>query len=338
MKLDKLQITLIIFLLISGLSGGEYGDSFLRTGVSARSIALGNSIGILDTTETGFLSNPAGLAYQKKIRLGFMYTSQFGLADYNYLGLSFPVFKQPKTSLTVSWIRFQVDDIFYRPDIIKEIPDQLTRRDSVIQFSNKPFQTFKDQEEAIFISLARLVDKSISFGWKYASFDLRLPIGLNFKILRKQLANNKGIGLGMDLGTGIKINANYFWGIYNLGDIYIGLNFRDFFGTTIYWNSKKQDNISPSTAISLAFVQPVKFYKSSLSICTEFDSRYSTFHYGVEFSLLQKIAFRAGVNEKNLAMGVGLKFPFFHKLIRLDYSFKNHDLGAVHRIGGGLVW
>ncbi|HMA62702.1 MAG TPA: hypothetical protein VKP78_08650, partial [bacterium] len=241
------HILIIIATLFSIIKGGEYADSFLRTGVSARAIALGNSLGALDKTETAFLSNPAGLAYQNQIRLGLMYTSQFGLADHNYLGLSFPVWEQPQTSMTISWIRFQVDDLIYRPDILSEVPDQQTRRDSVISLSNSPLKTFQDREEAIYISLAQLLKKKIFLGWKYAAFDLRIPIGLNLKILRKQLADNKGAGLGMDLGTGVKISGRRLFGIYNVGDIHLGLNLRDFFGTTVYWNTKKQDKIPAST-------------------------------------------------------------------------------------------
>lgn len=329
---------LIAIILISITEGGEYADSFLRTGVSARAIAMGNSLGILNTTETGFISNPAGLAYQNKIRLGLMYTSQFGLADHNYLGLSFPIWDQPHTSMTISWVRFQVDDLIYRPDILSEVPDQQARRDSVISLSNSPLKTFQDREEAIYISLAQLLKKKISLGWKYAAFDLRIPVGLNLKILRKQLAENKGAGLGMDVGTGVKISGRRLFGLYNLGDIHFGLNLRDFFGTTVYWNTKKQDKIPLSTVFSMAYSQPLKFYNSTVNIASEIDSRYNTVRYGAEFILLQKIALRAGINAGNPAMGLGLKFNFMNKLIHLDYSFKSHDLGALHRIGGGLVW
>ncbi|MCF7885399.1 MAG: hypothetical protein K9M80_02800 [Candidatus Marinimicrobia bacterium] len=331
-------VSIILMVFITSLFCGEYGDSFLRLGVSARAIAMGNSIGSLDTTETAFISNPAGLAYQDKFRIGIMYTSQFGLADHNYIGLSLPVLKKPQTSLTFSWVRFQVGDLIYRPNILVDISDPEARRDSVISFANKPFSTFQERDEAIFISLARLFNKNISLGWKYANLNLNIPIGLNFKIIRKQLADNRGTGLGLDLGTGLKINGAALTNIYNFGDLYLGLSIRDLLGTTIYWNTKKQDRISRSTIFSLAFAQPLKFYNSILNLCSEIDTRYNTYRLGVEFDLNRKIAFRTGLNDKQAAIGLGLKFHLLSRLIHLDYSFKSHDLGATHRIGGGLAW
>lgn len=328
----------IFIFCFSILYGGEYADSFLRTGVSARAIAMGNSIGALDRTETAFLKNPAGLAYQQNLRVGMMYTSQFGLADQNYLGLALPLWDNPRTSLTFSWVRFQVDDIIYRPDIVGEISDQNARRDSVINFSNSPFKTFQDREEAIYISLARMMKPRISLSWKFADIQLRIPFGVNFKILRKQLYQNKGDGIGMDFGTGLYVNGESLTGIYDFGDIYFGFSWRDFFGTTIYWNTKKQDNISPSTVFSVSFEQPLKFYNSKINICWEYDSKYNALRYGAEYDLFRRLAFRAGLENSKPSLGLGLKFNFLNKFTHIDYSFRNHDLGAIHRIGGGFVW
>jgi hypothetical protein len=155
----------IIFALFARIiSAGEYADAFLETDVSARAQAMARTLGALDHSGTAFASNPAGLAYVQKTQIGFMYTSHFGLANYNYLGLAIPFIG--KSTAAINWIRFGVDDIPIRPDYLNEVTDPAARRDSVIALQNYPLETFNDVEDAIFISYARFQTKSINLGWR----------------------------------------------------------------------------------------------------------------------------------------------------------------------------
>ena len=168
-------ITVLFFTLTQAGYSGEYADSFLELGVSARALAMSNTVGALDFSGTSFFSNPAGLSYLKNRYIGLMYTSQFGLANHNYVGVASPISK--KASVAVSWIRFGVDGIPIRPDILRQIPDQAMRRDSIAALANLPLRTFQDTENAVFISYGRFMSKIVNLGWRYSKFKVEVPLG-----------------------------------------------------------------------------------------------------------------------------------------------------------------
>lgn len=70
-----LIIGMILIGSVGRLVAGEYADAFLELGVSARASAMANAIGALDFSETVFITNPVGISYIRKARLGLMYTS-----------------------------------------------------------------------------------------------------------------------------------------------------------------------------------------------------------------------------------------------------------------------
>ncbi len=325
-------IYLFLFVHTIGYSG-EYADAFLELGVSARSLAMSNTIGAIDTRETAFYSNPAGLAFIRQKRIGMMYTSQFGLADNNYLGYATKLFKN--SALAFSWIRCGIDDILVTPDILKEEPDPAKRKEFVKNQSNFPFT--KNVEEAIFISYSRYVSKIIKLGWSYSKFKIEIPWGMNFKIIRKNLDNLEAYGLGLDIGGRLRVNGEDLFDLKDLGMINIGLNIQDATGTIIYWETKHQDKIAIGPALSFALEQSFEKINLDLNLGMEKNYRYDEkFRYGCELVYQNKVSLRGGIRQSDFTLGLGLDFELLKKRITLDYSFMSHDLGACHRIGGGI--
>jgi hypothetical protein len=334
-KIAVLSVTL--FLLVSHQAyAGKYADSFMELGVSARALAMANTLGALDSTETAFFSNPAGLAYVKDVRIGLMYTSLFGLANHNYLGIAFPISK--KFSMSASWIRFGVDDIPLNPDIFRYVSDPEIRRDSIIALSNSPKKYFQDTEDAIFISFGRYISKIINLGWRYQKFPIEIPLGVNFKIIHKDLYNIEAYGLGIDIGARIRFNGYDVVDVRNLGKVSIGFGLRDVTGTTIYWNTKSQDKIEIGPVLSFAYEQPIDLFDMKLNIAMEKEYRYDDkLRYGAEIVFQEILKIRAGLKNSGLIFGLGLNFKVMNRLVNIDYTFQNHDLGATHRIGGGVT-
>ncbi len=329
-------ILVILFSLIHKGYSGEYADSFLELGVSARALAMSNTLGALDFSGTSFFSNPAGLSYLKNKYIGLMYTSQFGLANHNYVGVASPISK--KASIAISWIRFGVDDIPIKPDILRQIPDQAIRKDSVAALANLPLKTFQDIENAIFFSYSRFMSKIVNLGWRYSKFRVEIPLGINFKIIHKKIYNLDAYGLGVDIGGRLRANGEELFDITNLGNLSVGLSIRDVAGTTIYWNTKHQDLIRIGPVVSFALEQPFEKWHMHLNIGMEKEYRYDDkFRYGAEMILYDRIGLRTGLNKSGLTFGLGLNFKTKGKLFYLDYAFLNHDLGASHRIGGGIT-
>ncbi|MCD6440372.1 MAG: hypothetical protein J7L86_01090 [Candidatus Marinimicrobia bacterium] len=333
----KVRFRIFMLMFVCGIiaQGGEYADSFLETGVSARALAMANATGALDRSATSFSSNPAGLAFVRQTQVGLMYTSQFGLANHNYIGLALPL--SEKSSGAVSWVRFGVDDIPIRPDILREVTDPAARRDSIIALQNYPFKTFSDLEDAFFISYARHISKSVSLGWRYSRFTIEIPWGINFKIIYKKLYNLEAYGIGIDIGGRLCVSGEELFEIKKLGKLNVGLALKDATGTVIYWNTKRQDEIRFYPVFSFGLEQTIEKYHMHLNVGIEKDYRHQDkMRYGLECIVKDKISFRAGINKTGITTGLGLIYKVMNRIINTDYTFFNHDLGATHRIGVGI--
>jgi len=327
-----LVIGCIVFSCTAWLGAGEYADAFLELGVSARASAMADAVGSLDFSETAFLNNPAGLSYIRNPRIGLMYCSQFGLAAHNYLGLALPTGQH--YSLSLSWIRFGVDDIPVLPDIISSIADKTERRDSVISIYDSAVESFSDVENAVFFSLARFNSGIVDLGWRYSKFNLEFPVGVNIKLIHKKYYGMEGFGLGIDIGGRLRVSGEDLFDITDLGMLSVGLALKDITGTTIYWNTKSQDCISLFPVVSFGLEQPIKPLRLMVNFGAEKPYRYhDKTNFGVEIVYANRLALRTGLKNTGLSCGLGLNFKAMKRTINLDYSFYNHDLGASHRVG-----
>ena len=331
--MSRIRTIVSMLLLISMAFGGEYADAFLENGVSARAQAMGNSLGALDQSITSFISNPSGIGYIRSPQIGLMYTSQFGLANHNYAGFAVPIAK--KSTASLNWIRYSVDDIPIRPDILRQVTDPQTRRDSVLALNDYPFDTFNNLEQAIYLSVGHFISRSVNLGWRYSRFTLEIPLGVNFKFIHKKLYNVEGYGLGIDLGGRLRFSGAEVFESSKIGQISIGFALRDVTGTIIYWNTKRQDEIRINPVLSFSFEQPINAYDILLNLGIEKEYRYDDkVRYGLECSIRNRLNIRAGLINSGLTTGIGLNFKAMNHIIRIDYSFLNHDLGATHRVGG----
>lgn len=333
--MGKIRLSLVILQLVIVTYGGEYADAFLENGVSARAQAMGNTLGALDFSLTAFISNPAGLSYVRTPQIGLMYTSQFGLANHNYAGFATPIAR--KSAASLNWIRYSVDDIPIRPDILRQVLDPEARRDSVLALNLSPFDTFNDLEQAVYISFGHLFSRSISLGWRYSRFTLEMPLGINFKMIHKKLYNVEGYGLGIDVGGRIRFSGADVFELSKMGQLSFGYALRDVTGTIIYWNTKRQDEIRLNPLLSLGYEHIFKRFDILLNLGLEKEYRYEDkTRYGLECIIKNRLSIRTGLINSGITVGLGLNFKVMNRLIHIDYSFLKHELGAVHRIGGTL--
>ncbi|RKY43808.1 MAG: hypothetical protein DRP88_08855 [Candidatus Neomarinimicrobiota bacterium] len=331
----KVKFFTVMFLLVAFLFGGKYADAFLDLGVSARSLAMGNSTGAIDTTGTAFVFNPAGIAYVRNFDLNCMYTVNFGMASTSYIGIVKGV--KGGVGFGISWIRFSVEDIPIRPDIFRLVSGEKERRDTVRVISRLPLNTFDDFEDAFFISVGRKFVRYVDFGWRYAKVRVEIPVGLNVKLVRKRLYYLTGNGIGIDLGFRLRMRGKDLFEIRNIGDLVIGFTYRNIGGCTIYWSSRKQDCVEMDRLFSLGFFQPVRRFDSVVVISLQKSQVYNEMTGGIEFGIKRAIYFRAGYSDVGLLLGVGLNFRKFGFLVSIDYALYMHeDLTAAHRVGGGV--
>lgn len=110
----KTYFLVLIIIFVGNFSYGQiakYSNDFLSIGVSAKSIAMGNSTVALTNDATSGYINPAGLiGLRKKYDLSLMHSEYFaGIAKYDYMSAGYKI--DDSSAVAASLIRLGVDDI-----------------------------------------------------------------------------------------------------------------------------------------------------------------------------------------------------------------------------------
>lgn len=328
-KIITAFVVLLSFLLSQETS---YGDAFLNIGASSRSVGLGRSVVALPANVGGYLVNPAATASLPNNTFTGMYVNQFGLAEYYTLGFSHPTKKGYHWGIYA--FNLSVNDIFERPDV-KLITDLESRRDSIRALVAQGFNSFDTRESALIINLSKNIDYDLDLGWSIADIPLRIPLGINVKLLQKDLYQVTGTGIGVDMGGMIILDFDDLFLFDLLGEIAIGLSVNNIVNTRIYWSSEKRDDIPMQLISGIGYFQTFDHLPIKFALLWQQNSIYrGDYQYGAELTLFDVINVRGGFNYDYLQGGIGLTFGNMNYSLGLDYSFSNHALGNAHRIGG----
>lgn len=330
MKTFIVVIILFLSFLLSQETG--YGDAFLNIGASSRSIGLGRSVVALPRNVGGYLVNPATTAFLQNNTFTGMYVNQFELAEYYTLGFSHP------TKNGYQWgiyaLNLSVNDIFERPDV-KFITDLESRRDSIRTLVAQGFNSFNTRESALIINLSKGIEHNIHLGWRFAEIPVKIPIGINIKLIQKDLYQLTGTGIGVDLGGMVFLNLEdiflYDW----LDEFTFGLSLNNVLNTKIYWSSGKREDLPMQLIGGIGYFQTFDHLPIKFTLLWQKNSLYQNdSQYGAELTLFDIVNVRGGFNYGYLQGGVGLTLGNLKHSLGFDYSFSNHNLGNAHRIGG----
>ena len=275
----------------AGLSG-----SFLRVGVTARSIAMGGAFTAEKDHGFSTFYNPAWAAFLVDRQVGLSYSSMS--LDRRLSGLSFATPLPPTAGLGIAWVSAGVTDIQGR--------SSAGEKTTVMQTS----------EDALMVSFAQRILPWFSFG-------------VNIKILQNQLPINesyKGSGIGFDVGLLFKsgksttfglmiqdINSMYNW---DSGDLYAqGRIYSEYF-PTIYRFGTKFNYKSIRVVADAGFITNYRIGKElSEDIFINLMPR-----VGVEYTYQDLYFFRGGLGNGRIAFGWGLEYDsnkksrFSHRL------------------------
>ena len=171
---------LICFMLISTLSliteninakgAGGQAAAFLRLGVGARAIAMGNAYTAITNEVSAIYWNPAGLGLLEQRQFVGMYSVLPLDRQHSFLAYAHPLMHN--LSIAAGWIHFGVSDIDGR------------------DINGNPTGNFNDSENAFLMAA----------GYKIGF----MSIGVTAKYLHHTLANSSASGFSFD--SGIKIN------------------------------------------------------------------------------------------------------------------------------------
>ena len=182
-----LNILLIIF-ISTGVTSSQivkYSNDYLTLGVSAKNIALGNSVVANVNDFSSSYYNPAGLSnLESKYQASLMHSEYFaGIAKYDFAGFSYKL--NDSTGVGISLIRLGVDDI----------QNTLYLYDENGNIDYDRIELFSVADYALFASFGR---KSAIRGLSY---------GVNAKIIfRNQGDFATAYGFGLDIGVQYKLN------------------------------------------------------------------------------------------------------------------------------------
>jgi len=330
------KIIPIFIIVLSFLSSQEtgYGDAFLNIGGSSRSVALGRTVVALPQNVGGYLVNPAATAFLSNNTITGMYVNQFELSEYYTLGFSHPM--KNGYHWGVYGLNSSVNDIFERPDM-KNILDIESRRDSIRTLVAQGFNSFNTRESALIINLSKSIKYNLELGWRFAELPLRIPIGINVKLLQKDLHKVDGKGIGVDIGGMVLINLEQLFIINWIDELAFGISLNNLASTRIYWSSGKREDIPMQLLTGIGFSKSFKSLPIKYTLLMQQNLLYSNeIQYGAELTLFDIINVRGGYNQDYLQGGVGIVFGNLNYSFGLDYSFSNHDLGNAHRIGGTI--
>jgi len=270
-------------------NSGTSGLSFLKFGVGARPVAMGEAFVGLSDGVNSLYWNPSGLRGMKGSAVTFMHDRWFQGITYEFFGAGGNFGPH---SLGVSLALNTTGDILYygnRP-------------------TAEPLGTFSSHDLLLGLTYARTICQ-------------RFDLGITWKWVYEKIYTNTAKGWGGDLGGIYRFTNGLSWGA-TLQNLQPQLKFIS------------QPFPLPTTLrTGLSYAPPwLSFSVVTLDLVKPRDSGYHL-HLGVEYTLLEALALRAGYqtgyDEKRFSTGFGIKYRGYG----IDYAWAPYglDLGKTHR-------
>ena len=308
---------------------GQPGE-FLRYGVNARALAMGQAFTAVSDNANSVYWNPGGLfdIIRDGFSFSFMFSKLYESTSYNFAALAIPL-ELIVSSESESGIAGELKKWNLGFGYLSLTSDDFEGRDQNNQRTGK---IFSDQQSAIYFSLTR------SFAYK----GHRFGIGANYKLLTHKLFDLQSNVPAIDLG--LKFQPEFSW--IEFGAVLQNMNKPDFAFT-----GRGEDIINPSVRFGFAFRPNTdKSIFKALLISTDIvvitpGKKDHDWYLGAEYDLAQlyntvPIKLRFGINSReNFSFGINLDLPnsTFLKsnqvLPKLDWAYLSDDQTSL----GGLA-
>ncbi|MCA9734109.1 MAG: hypothetical protein H6696_05295 [Deferribacteres bacterium] len=279
------------------------------------------------------LWNPAGLAFARRTQGYLSHANLFNdLSVHDFAGVSLEL--GPGLVAGVNWLRLGIDNIPRFSELQRTYYDRLI--DQQYRSDGVPIDYFSDNENAIIFNIAQAYKLNLLLGAGLSPIILpvQFSFGLNLKLLNKNLDSATASAQSIDLGLLIhflEIKQKRFI----LQKFSIGVVLYDMTSTGLNWDtsSEHKDPIAPSFSFGLGYQR--RIFRSAGIFTIAFDKSTRDKNdqkIGLEYLHKGLVAVRAGKYNNGWAAGAGLRL----NKIKIDYAFMGHELGATHRVGGGI--
>lgn len=312
----SIAFLMVIFFAVNihAEGNGGFSGSFLRVGLGARALAMGNAQVATANHGYGIYYNPAALPNLEKRSFSISYSNMSLDRKFNFIGFSLPL--PPFAGASVGWINSGVGDLRAYNSNGEDVGEINHGLNAIYAgFALKIIGlTQKDNQ------LANLSPDLVS-------------IGVAVKILFENLDDNadfkyKGGGFGIDLGLLLRPHKRLALG-YQLKDINASLSSNT---NDLFERGSDLDNNFPLTQ------KAGLFYRTPLNwLGVAYDFEWSNkgenkHHLGAELS--SSIAHgRLGYDNDHFTIGGGLEFRAYKSFyMTLDYAFVDDviDEGVSH--------
>ncbi len=289
--------------------GGQPG-AFLSYGAGARSLSMGKTfVGIADDASATYW-NPAGLATLEKPEITALYASLYEKTGYSFAAGVLPLklaTSDPATEASAGRQRLGTVGL------------------AIVNLSSRGFQ-LRDEynyelgeggvsESAAILSYGTKIPFVVRGSW--------LAVGANLKAVNQNVNGKSDTGYGIDVGA-----------LTTYQKLTIGLSIQNIIASTL---TLVEETDTYPLAATLGF--SYKFFNDSLLTAIDLNktqNRQLKVHLGTEYTLAQLFSIRAGLDETEATLGMGVKWQNYS----LDYAFAYHDawkgyedLGMSHRFG-----
>ena len=292
--------TLAVLLLVSTTlilgQAGQSGLSFLKLGVGARSLAMGEAAVASSNDPSGTYYNPAALRFANNPQVLIMHKEWIQGTQTEFLAASFPL-----GSLSVG-----------ASINATSVPD--------IEIRQRP-----GPAEGFFSARNAAISASAAYG-----IDTSFTIGLSLKYLYEKIFVDETFGVGGDLGATYQSPWDMMFGLSlsNIGAMRKLRNEVSKLPTTIRFGAARTESIS-SLDGSMVFAADI------VSILPEKNTHLLLgleFNYKETFAI--RTGFMSGYESRNFTAGAGIRYDIFK--IDYAFVPLKLDLGTTHTFSLGL--
>ena len=286
-----LLVGIVLALLPGAVQAAWNAGNYLKFGVGARPLSMGNAFVAIADDATAVYWNPAGLTLTTKTRLFVSYAERFGqgVIDQN-AGVAFHWRKRQYLGFAVSM------------SSVGGIKSSIERDGNGRPIVSGTF----DDNEVVMMG---------SFGYEFSDL---VSFGVTGKYFTHELNGKTASGVGADIGFLVR----------PLPLLTLGLNAQNINRPRMKWQTETDhfDRVPANYKLGGAyFVVPDKL-RVSADINVP-DSDDMEMDFGAEYTMNEFFSMRGGIAGSDL--GTGASVGWQH--VRLDYAFRTHDIGDTHR-------
>ncbi len=281
---------LLALALLPGAALAADAPDYFQNAIGARPGAMGNAFVAVANDVNGIYFNPAGTVNVPRSQFTFM-RHGFDTLDVetNHIGYLYKL--DEDTAVGLSYMLETNDNNFFTTY-------------QGVGAGQRPQRggSFEEKETGLMLSYGRRMSE-------YSSF------GATARYFRQTLPGFSEAGFGLDAGLLYQQTANFS----------LGVNFQNIIPTDI-----GEDRIPFNAKVGAAY----KTLDGNMLVAADVNTNPggdddATFNLGVEYRIIPELALRAGAEDDDYTLGLGLSFDEW----QLDYAYMDKEIGNVSRIG-----